>query len=72
MDTTDLEEVASAISPQTKLVWLESPTNPQQQISDIRVSFKISKSHMNQNPMSPNPMSTDHVKTSHLFIDEKE
>ncbi|KAG8367836.1 hypothetical protein BUALT_Bualt16G0114100 [Buddleja alternifolia] len=36
VNTTNLEEVASAIGPQTKLVWLESPTNPRQQISDIR------------------------------------
>lgn len=38
VNTTDLNEVASAIGPWTKLVWLESPTNPRQQISDIRVS----------------------------------
>lgn len=39
VDTTNLEEVASAIGPWTKLVWLESPTNPLQQISDIRVKY---------------------------------
>lgn len=33
---SDLNEVASAIGPWTKLVWLESPTNPRQQICDIR------------------------------------
>ncbi|KAG2324895.1 hypothetical protein Bca52824_007623 [Brassica carinata] len=36
VNTTNLEEVAAAIGPRTKLVWLESPTNPRQQISDIR------------------------------------
>ncbi|CAK9184030.1 unnamed protein product [Ilex paraguariensis] len=36
VNTTDLDEVASAIGSRTKLVWLESPTNPRQQISDIR------------------------------------
>ncbi|CAA3013437.1 cystathionine beta-lyase, chloroplastic-like isoform X2 [Olea europaea var. sylvestris] len=36
VDMTNLVEVASAIGPWTKLVWLESPTNPRQQISDIR------------------------------------
>ncbi|KAJ9544073.1 hypothetical protein OSB04_023780 [Centaurea solstitialis] len=41
VDTTDLDAVASAIGPQTKLVWLESPTNPQQQVSDIRKIAKI-------------------------------
>ncbi|KAI3472261.1 hypothetical protein Pfo_029749 [Paulownia fortunei] len=42
VDTTNLEEVASAIGPWTKLVWLESPTNPRQQISDIRVDGSCS------------------------------
>ncbi|XP_021972079.1 cystathionine beta-lyase, chloroplastic isoform X1 [Helianthus annuus] len=41
VDTTNLDMVASAIGPETKLVWLESPTNPQQQISDIRKIAKI-------------------------------
>ncbi|KAK7336480.1 hypothetical protein VNO77_17022 [Canavalia gladiata] len=36
VNTSDLNEVASAIGPKTKLVWLESPTNPRIQISDIR------------------------------------
>ncbi|KAK9125073.1 hypothetical protein Scep_013919 [Stephania cephalantha] len=36
VNTTDLSEVASAIGPKTKLVMIESPTNPRQQISDIR------------------------------------
>uniref|UniRef100_A0A7C9DGK7 Cystathionine beta-lyase, chloroplastic n=1 Tax=Opuntia streptacantha TaxID=393608 RepID=A0A7C9DGK7_OPUST len=36
VNTSDLDEVASAIGPRTKLVWLESPTNPRQQICDIR------------------------------------
>lgn len=43
VNTSDLQEVASAIGPQTKLVWLESPTNPRQQISDIRVRVTFSK-----------------------------
>jgi cysteine-S-conjugate beta-lyase len=25
------------VGPKTRLVWLESPTNPRQQITDIRV-----------------------------------
>lgn len=36
VNTSDLDEVSSAIGPLTKLVWLESPTNPRLQISDIR------------------------------------
>lgn len=42
INTSNIEEVASTISPLTKLVWLESPTNPRQQITNIRVcSFVI-------------------------------
>ncbi|CAN1337366.1 Cystathionine beta-lyase, chloroplastic [Linum perenne] len=39
VNTSSLDDVASAIGPQTKLVWLESPTNPRQQISDIRITL---------------------------------
>ncbi|XP_076907980.1 cystathionine beta-lyase, chloroplastic-like [Bidens hawaiensis] len=41
VDTTNLDEVAAAIGPQTKLVWLESPTNPRIQITDIRKIAEI-------------------------------
>ncbi|XAR64271.1 Cystathionine beta-lyase [Bertholletia excelsa] len=45
VNTSDLDEVASSINPGTKLVWLESPTNPRQQISDIRRIAEIARSH---------------------------
>ncbi|XP_072999005.1 cystathionine beta-lyase, chloroplastic [Typha latifolia] len=45
VDTTDLNEVASAIGPWTKLVWLESPTNPRQQITDIKKISEMAHSH---------------------------
>jgi cystathionine beta-lyase len=35
VDTTDASNVLDAISPATKLVWLETPTNPTLKISDI-------------------------------------
>lgn len=35
VDTRDPEEVAEAIRPETKLVWMESPTNPMLKLSDI-------------------------------------
>ena len=35
-DTTNLESVAAAITPQTRLVWLETPTNPRLFVSDIQ------------------------------------
>ncbi|GAB2227929.1 hypothetical protein Droror1_Dr00009758 [Drosera rotundifolia] len=41
----DLEEVQSAIGPWTKLVWMESPTNPRQQICDIRKVAEMARAH---------------------------
>jgi cystathionine beta-lyase/cystathionine gamma-synthase len=35
VDTTDVTAVAAAMSLETKLVWLETPTNPMLRISDI-------------------------------------
>lgn len=36
VDTTDLKAVEAAFTPKTKLVWLETPSNPLLKISDIR------------------------------------
>ncbi|CAL9150863.1 cystathionine beta-lyase, chloroplastic-like [Musa acuminata AAA Group] len=44
VNTSDINEVASAIGPSTKLVWVESPTNPRQQITDIRKISEIAHS----------------------------
>ncbi|KAL7138376.1 hypothetical protein ABFS83_10G159000 [Erythranthe nasuta] len=45
VDMKNLEKVASAMGPSTKLVWLESPTNPQQHICDIRKIAEIAHNH---------------------------
>ncbi|XP_004514725.1 cystathionine beta-lyase, chloroplastic [Cicer arietinum] len=45
VNTCDFNEVASAIGPRTKLVWLESPTNPRLQISDIRKIAEMVHAH---------------------------
>src|SRR5918994_1892529 len=49
-DTTDPESVAEAITPSTRLVWLESPTNPYLRITDIRAVAEIVHAHEN-NPI---------------------
>ena len=41
VDTTDAENVRSAIESQTKLIWVETPTNPTLKISDIEAIGKI-------------------------------
>jgi cystathionine beta-lyase len=45
VDTTDANNVLNAITPKTKLIWLESPTNPTLKISDIAAIAKIAKQH---------------------------
>jgi len=44
VDATEVENVANAVSNKTKLVWIESPTNPTLKISDIEAISKVAKS----------------------------
>ena len=44
VDTTDADIVAQAVSSKTRLVWIESPTNPTLKVSDIKAISKIAKS----------------------------
>ncbi len=41
VDTSDVQAVFNAITPATKLIWLETPTNPTLKISDIAAIAKI-------------------------------
>ena len=43
VDTTDSKNVAAAITNKTKLIWLESPTNPLLKISDISAIAKLAQ-----------------------------
>ena len=45
VDNTDANNVAKAISAATKLIWLETPTNPLMNISDIEAVAQIAKKH---------------------------
>ena len=49
-DTTDPESVAEALTPSTRLVWLETPTNPFLRVTDIRAVAEIVHAHPN-NPI---------------------
>jgi cysteine-S-conjugate beta-lyase len=42
-DTTNINNVVDAITPRTKLIWLETPTNPTLKISDIETIAKVAK-----------------------------
>jgi cystathionine beta-lyase len=43
VDTTNAENVFNAITPKTKLIWIETPSNPTLKISDIAAIAKIAK-----------------------------
>jgi len=45
VDMTDLAAVESAVRPMTKLMWLETPSNPLLKISDIKSLVKIARKH---------------------------
>lgn len=43
VDTTDINNIKNAVSPKTKLIWIETPTNPLMNITDIKAVSAISK-----------------------------
>lgn len=45
VDGTIIEEFEKAITPETKLIWVETPTNPLLKIADIKAIAKIAKRH---------------------------
>lgn len=45
VDTRDLQAVEAAITPATKAIYLETPTNPLLRVTDIAAVAKIAKSH---------------------------
>ncbi|MDB5193315.1 MAG: Cystathionine gamma-lyase [Segetibacter sp.] len=45
VDTSNVENVFNVVTPQTKLIWLETPTNPTLKISDIEAIAKVAKAH---------------------------
>ena len=45
VDASDAKNVENAIKPNTKLVWLESPTNPLLKLADLRAVGEVTKKH---------------------------
>ncbi len=45
VDTTDPENIADALTPETRLVWLETPTNPLLSITDLRAAAEVVHAH---------------------------
>jgi cystathionine gamma-lyase len=45
VDTSNLKEIEQAVTSQTRLIWIESPTNPLLKITDIRNTAKVAHAH---------------------------
>ena len=47
VDATDPQKVAEAIKPNTRMVWIETPTNPTLKVVDIKAVSEIAHQHEN-------------------------
>lgn len=45
VDSTKLDAIEAEITPDTKLIWIESPSNPLLKITDIRAAAQIARRH---------------------------
>ncbi len=45
VDTTTLSEIENAIRPETRVIWLETPSNPQLKVSDLREIANLAKAY---------------------------
>ena len=45
VDTTDLNQIERVIRPNSKMLFIETPTNPTMEITDLEGSVKIAKKH---------------------------
>ena len=45
VDMLDLEQTAAAIRPNTRLIWLETPSNPRVKVTDIAAIVAIAQQH---------------------------
>lgn len=45
VDTTDLDAIKEAIQPNTKALYIETPTNPLLKVTDIKASAQLAKEH---------------------------
>lgn len=45
VDTTDLDQIKAALRPSTKLIWIETPSNPRLHITDIAAVAELAHRH---------------------------
>ena len=47
VDMTRLDEIRSALRPNTRIIWIETPSNPLMKITDLAAIAEISRKHKN-------------------------
>jgi cystathionine gamma-synthase len=45
VDMTDFQQIKAAIQPNTKLIWIETPSNPELKITDIEATANLAHKH---------------------------
>jgi len=45
VDTSDIENIKAVIKPNTKVLFIETPSNPTMQLTDLKAAVKIAKEH---------------------------
>lgn len=45
IDMTDMNEVAKMVNPKTRMIWMETPSNPLMRITDIRACVELARQH---------------------------
>jgi len=45
VDVSDLENIESAIRPNTRMIWVETPSNPMLKLADLKAIASIAKRH---------------------------
>ena len=53
VDTTDLQNVRNAIRPETKLLFIETPTNHTMEVTDLREAAEIAESNRGEPATEP-------------------
>ncbi len=48
VDTTDPEQVAAALRAETRMIWLETPSNPLLRVTDIAALARVAHAHPNR------------------------
>ena len=51
VDVSDIDAVQAAIRPETRLIWLETPTNPRMALADIAAIATLAKVSPGQHPL---------------------